>query len=355
MCAITQQIYSEDPRNISETTESMDINSALTIGAVSTGNGYSRLAEISAAINMPMMAENTYSHYHDKVSDGICSTAKKVMEEAEREEAEFARNLGDVVVADGAWSKRSYDVNYNAASGVGCTVGHRTGKSLHLGVRNKFCSTCNFHNRKELEIPQHKYFKNWIGTSTSMEADIIVEGIRCSITTHGLKYLTLVGDERKRSASTNALVPVYLGKEVENNAKRLRFAISEETKYRIEENTDFKTKVGQLKEVIPNAPSHVFGEHAKCDEISYFNCHEKGTNVVSSMKECGLYRDIQVCMNRLIIHIGSLLYNMNNNGFEHYNSIVSKFVGGKRINYSRKNVYQSRCEAAVMSLNKGPE
>ncbi|KAG5868248.1 hypothetical protein JTB14_035760 [Gonioctena quinquepunctata] len=75
----------------------------------------------------------------------------------------------------------------------------------------------------------------------------------------------------------------------------------------------------------------------------------------SLMKECGLYRDIQVCMNRFIIHIESLLYSMNNNVAEHYNSIVCKFVEGNRINYSRKNSYLSRCEAAVISFNKGPE
>ncbi|XP_074040945.1 uncharacterized protein [Leptinotarsa decemlineata] len=114
-------------------------------------------------------------------------------------------------------------------------------------------------------------------------------------------------------------------------------------------------KVKKLKEDILNAPSHVFGEHAKCDEINYFNCNKKGTNVVSSMQECGLYRDIQVCMNRLIIHIESLLYNMNNNLAEYYNSIVCKFVGGKRINYSKKKSYQSRCEAALISFNKEPE
>ncbi|XP_074034660.1 uncharacterized protein [Leptinotarsa decemlineata] len=290
MCGITQQIHSEDPRNVSEITESLDINSALILGAVSSGNGYSTLAEISAAINMPMMAENTYSNYHDKVSDVIYSTAKKVMKEAGKEEAELTKILGEIdengvpfitVVADGAWSKRSYyNVNCNAASGVGCIVGHRTGKLLYLGFRNKFCRTCDFYNRKKVEIPQHKCFKNWIGTSTSMETDIIVEGFRSSITTHGLKYLTSVGDgdssvysklmetkpygpqtvitkiecrnhllrnfssklrdtsKRRRSASTNALVPVYLRKEVKNNAKRLRFA-----KYRIEENTNFQTKV----------------------------------------------------------------------------------------------------------------
>lgn len=47
---------------------------------------------------------------------------------------------------------------------------------------------------KNKEIPNHKCYKNWTGTSTSMETDIIVQGFKCSIETNGLKYLTLVGD-----------------------------------------------------------------------------------------------------------------------------------------------------------------
>ncbi|KAG5895673.1 hypothetical protein JTB14_026996 [Gonioctena quinquepunctata] len=127
LCGITLQIYSDDPRNISGITESVDVNPALTSGAVPTGNVYSTLDEIPAAINMPIMAENTYSHYHDKVSDVICSTAEKIMNEAKREESELARNLGEIVgyailsitvVSYGALSERSYNVNYTAVSGV---------------------------------------------------------------------------------------------------------------------------------------------------------------------------------------------------------------------------------------------
>ncbi|KAG5870450.1 hypothetical protein JTB14_027068 [Gonioctena quinquepunctata] len=55
---------------------------------------------------------------------------------------------------------------------------------------------------------------------------------------------------------------------------------------------------------------------------------------------------------KLIIHIKSLLHNMKNNVAEHYYSIVCKFVGCKRMNYSGKYSYQSRCEAAVISFNK---
>ena len=37
-------------------------------------------------------------------------------------------------------------------------------------------------------------FKNWDGTSTAMEADIIVEGFRQSIPMHNIIYNKLIGD-----------------------------------------------------------------------------------------------------------------------------------------------------------------
>ncbi|KAF2879408.1 hypothetical protein ILUMI_26763 [Ignelater luminosus] len=85
------------------------------------------IEEIAASIDMPMMSDTTYQKFHESVSVTIRETAWKIMEEAGRMEAELAKELGEVdrdnvpcitVVTDGAWSKRSYSVNYDAASGV---------------------------------------------------------------------------------------------------------------------------------------------------------------------------------------------------------------------------------------------
>jgi cellobiose phosphorylase len=45
-----------------------------------------------------------------------------------------------------------------------------------------------------MDIPQHTCHKNWDGTSTAMEAQIIVEGFLSSVNMHGLKYKKLVGN-----------------------------------------------------------------------------------------------------------------------------------------------------------------
>jgi hypothetical protein len=43
------------------------------------------------------------------------------------------------------------------------------------------------HKRDEL-IPEHNCHKNWYGTSTAMESQIILEGFNKSLEMHGVKF-----------------------------------------------------------------------------------------------------------------------------------------------------------------------
>lgn len=122
MCNIEKTIHL-----IEETEREMDINSVLALATVSTGSGYSTVNELLSVLNIPFMSNSTYQQHHENVADIIEDTAWQVMQEAGQEEARIAQELGEVdesgipmitVVADGAWSKRSYSVNYNASSGV---------------------------------------------------------------------------------------------------------------------------------------------------------------------------------------------------------------------------------------------
>lgn len=63
-----------------------------------------------------------------------------------------------------------------------------------MGIRNKFCAVCQRAESTEKEVSVHKCFKNWEGTSTSMEADIIVEGFRQSMSMHNVIFNKLIGD-----------------------------------------------------------------------------------------------------------------------------------------------------------------
>lgn len=101
------------------------------------------------------------------------------------------------VTGDGSWMKRSYRTGrYDSLSGVGTISGVQTGKILHLAVRNKYCTICVTADKLKKEPRQHKCFKNWgrDSSSTSMEADAIVEGFRTSIEKRGLIYSTFIVD-----------------------------------------------------------------------------------------------------------------------------------------------------------------
>lgn len=123
MCNIEKTLWTEDPTN----QISMDINSAAVLGAISTGCGYTQMAEQHAVFNMPTMSYKRYVRHHNKLYDVLQKTAWTSMKEAGKEEFQLGVENGEVdsngvpcitVIADGAWSKRSYKTNYDALSGV---------------------------------------------------------------------------------------------------------------------------------------------------------------------------------------------------------------------------------------------
>lgn len=105
---------------------------------------------------------------------------------------------------------RSSILIYNANSGVAVIIGMETQKILFIGVRNKYCSTCAQAEKKEEVVPNHLCFKNWSGSSSSMETDIIVEGFQKAESQHGVRYLCFVGDgDSSVYADLVAKVPVW--------------------------------------------------------------------------------------------------------------------------------------------------
>lgn len=74
--------------------------------------------------------------------------------------------------------------------------------------------------------------------------------------------------------------------------------------------------------------------------IRYFCKRKKESefNLVPEMQKCGIWNDIMAAVNLVAYHSDSLIYHVNNNVVESYNSIVAKYVGGKRINFSFKGI-----------------
>lgn len=123
LCKKKETIYSESP-NLKE---SMSVNNAIVTATINTGQGYSNLEQFSAILDMPCMSNKTYQKHHEYIAKQTEKIAWESIELAGKEEARLAIENGEVnedgiplitVVADGAWSKRSYKHNYNALSGV---------------------------------------------------------------------------------------------------------------------------------------------------------------------------------------------------------------------------------------------
>lgn len=219
-------IISNEPKT---TDISLSINTAIVMATINSGQGFAQLDTMAAFLNMPSMSNMTYQKLHLNVSNHTNDTAIEAMILAGNEEAEIAKKEGNVnengvplitVIADGAWSKRSYKSGYNALSGVvsilfyifidylifslsllyfllsqqASIIGYNTKKVLYMGVRNKYCSICDKAKLNGNTASAHVCFKNWNGTSSAMEADIIVEGFRQSIPMHNIIYNKLIGD-----------------------------------------------------------------------------------------------------------------------------------------------------------------
>jgi hypothetical protein len=232
------------------------------------------------------------------------------MIEAGREEAKIAIESGNVdennipliiVIADGIWCKRSYRTNYNAKPGAACIVGEKTGTNFFLGIRNKYGAMCSKNQEKS-----HLCFKNWDGSSSAIESDIILKGCKLSMEIHGVKYAFLVGNgdssvykkiiesksygafmvqkiecanyllrnyvsklkdiAQKRFSSKGNQIGLIIRHSLKTIVKRLRVSIDSAIKYRRDEDGDHQQKVDKPRKDVINTVRHVFGQHDLCKE-----------------------------------------------------------------------------------------
>jgi hypothetical protein len=136
-----------------------------------------------------------------------------------------------------------------------------------------------------------------------------------------------------------------------NSILKFRTAIVSAIKYRKQENCPINVRIDNLKKNILNDPAHIFDDHTDC---ALYLCKKKGqsNSTFSRFLNSSLALPFTQALNRVASLSSSLLYDVdNNNSAESYNSVVNKFVGGKRINFSLKGSYLGRCVAAAISYN----
>lgn len=369
----------------------LNLNLCAVAGTVATGCGNAQLNELLAAMNLPSLSEKLYQKNHLLISKHWERVALDNMTEAGKQDKEIAVAEGKItkdgygvvdVIADGCWSKRSYKKNYSALSGAAAIIGKNTGKILFLGVKNKYCQVCSTAEKQKVEAKDHLCFKNYVGPSTGMESQILVEGFKSSIEQHGLIYRRLISDG---DSSTYAKVlearpyPDTTVEKVEcrnhvlrNFCNKLQ-ALATETKYLLKHRKCLTKKailymrgaiiktiqkhknnsdVQLLFEDILRCHHHAFGDHTHCK--TYF-CDRIGEvdkdRVPNDFFLSALWQRINFILQGVAAHARSLIHDVDSNRVENYHSVVAKFVGGKRINFSKKNSYALRVHAAAVAFN----
>ncbi|XP_047035378.1 uncharacterized protein LOC124641357 [Helicoverpa zea] len=379
----------------SEKTESkVNVNIAATTGMVATGIGYSQFEELFSAMNIPVFSTNYYNQLQDKVYECCEKTAAASMQDAAEEEKKLAIAEGRTkngipvidVYVDASWCARSYGSNYKAASGTAAIIGRRTGKIIFLAVKNKYCLVCARAENKNVAPNEHKCFKNFHGSSCSMEGQIIAEGFKLSISMYGIIYKRMIADG---DASTYAKVlkeNPYKDQNItvekiecrnhilRNLCKKLRSLVSE-TKYLLAHRktlTDVKIMsmrkaivrsvihhnknlkddaVTILHSDIINSVAHAYGDHRMCQD---YNCDKEKlySDGLKTIRNSTFLFRINSIISNVAVKSRSLIENVNTNLVECFNNVIAKFIGGKRINFALKRGYQARCNAAVVKFNE---
>ena len=280
-------------------------NLAAVWGQMTVGGGFNSLQESMSVLGVPVMTKQSFIDTERIIGKWWWTALEESMLAAGKEEKQIAIKNEQyhqgipaiTVIVDGGWCKRTHKHSYNALSGVGVIFGKETKKLLYIGVRNKFCSVCAKEGKKE-----HQCFKNWDGSSSSMESDIILEGFCMAEKQHGLRYTNFIGDGDSsvhttlvsgvpgwghaitkqecanhavkcyRSALENLVKdkPHYKGRHKLTEAQRkrlasaVRCAIIMRSKDVDTKKVDKKTAAKLLQEDILNSALHCFGSHHKC-------------------------------------------------------------------------------------------
>ena len=77
-----------------------------------------------------------------------------------------------------------------------------------MRVRNKYCAVC-YSKTYDDSPSQHTCFLNWNGSSSAMEAEIILDSFHNCEEQHGVQYIEFIGDGDSTMFPT--LYPVFLG------------------------------------------------------------------------------------------------------------------------------------------------
>ncbi|KAF0748505.1 YqaJ domain-containing protein [Aphis craccivora] len=297
------------------------------------GIGYTQLAEFSAGLEIPYMSAKMYHSFQSVLQDDIKGSAWSEMKAAGDEERKYAIESGSV--------------DNNGISLI----------TVVADAQNRYCVICERASNKNIEKPIHTCFLNWKHGATSIEADGVAEGFTKSFEMHGVKYSKLIGDgDSSVTKRLNEILPYGPSLRVEKiecrnhmlrNYSQKMSALTKRTEFPIAIRKKIADNLVRLRTDITKA-------------IQYRKSKEKPlqqkilNNLVDNCKSNendGIVKEINIIVSRLANNAKSLILDVDNNICEQFNSVINKFLGGKRINYTQRSSYNTRILAAVVSFN----
>ncbi|GFR09305.1 uncharacterized protein TNCT_24351 [Trichonephila clavata] len=179
------------------------LNQLAVLGALSTGSGFSQEHEKFSIMNVTYMSKYVFASCERTTGTILDACVESNLTDFINEEKRLSQSRHDIdtdgyycltAVVDGGWCKRSYGHGYNASSGVAVIIGMATQKIIFIGIRNKICLICQAIEASRIPDKNHICYKNWNGSSTGMESDIIVEGVQFLETVHHIRCTRIVAD-----------------------------------------------------------------------------------------------------------------------------------------------------------------
>lgn len=196
-CGVFHKIQSSSKNDVI-----MDVNKAATLGITSIGSGFYHLEEFSSHLNIPCMSSTTFETENKKMQENWWKLGGYHTELALKEEIEHAIATGNVdsagnaliaITCDGSWGKRSYGKGFSSLSGCAVLIGLYTKKVLYYGVKNKYCHYCTMSYANFCPPNKHTCNINYVGPSSGMETQIIVEGFQvCEL--KGARFYKIISD-----------------------------------------------------------------------------------------------------------------------------------------------------------------
>lgn len=258
-CGVLHKLQSSTKNDVS-----LDVNEKATLGITSIGSGFYHLEEFCAHMDIPCMSSTTFGKANKALQENWWELGKFHSELALQEEIDHAVAIGNVdsagnalitVICDGSWGKRSYGKGFSSLSGCAALIGFYTKKVLYYNVKNKYCHTCAQAYSKNSPPNDHPCNISYVGPSSNMESEIIVEGFKaCEV--QGARFHKIISDgDSSVYKEIRLIYPDLLVEKFEcvnhlyKNARKKFTALYGDTKYQLKYRKLLKPSIGNNEKI----------------------------------------------------------------------------------------------------------